>query len=101
MYRLEVVLPVPSFIFPDCKVSEDEFLKFQRRMYYDITGHDMDANQQEVEKLQFRLVDDDDSGFIEYDEFMKNEASKALLKRRRVSNVAYSTVKRPKVNDKV
>ena len=46
----------------------------------------MPEEEEHFVKLQFKLLDDDDSGMVDYREFMKHEAMKVLLGRDKVGN---------------
>ncbi|KAK2155017.1 hypothetical protein LSH36_251g03123 [Paralvinella palmiformis] len=62
----------------DSSVSVDEYLAYKRRRWFQEEGYHMPPEEEEFERTQFRLLDADGNGDIDYWEFAKKEACKCL-----------------------
>ena len=74
------------YCYSDCKVSMKEYLAIRRKLYKQAEKEDMPEEEEYFVKLQFKLLDDDDSGMVDYREFTKHEATKVLLGRDKVGD---------------
>ena len=64
--------------FLDSSVTEEEFLAFRKERYAKEEGRPMPEFEYSFERIQFRSLDADRSGSIDYGEFMKHQAGRKL-----------------------
>ena len=68
----------------DSSVSLDEYLAFRRQCWDRDESGPMPQEEETFQKLQFKLLDADGSGNVDYWEFVKNEGCKNLARRSKV-----------------
>ena len=62
----------------------EEYLSYKAQIFERAEGKPMPEDEREFEKVQFRILDADHSGTIDYWEFLKHEAVKLLGRRSQV-----------------
>ena len=71
-------------IISDADVSKEEFIAFQKREHESFFGTPMDDFEVDLLDFQFKMLDADKSGSIDYNEFMKCQATKKLGRKDKV-----------------
>ena len=66
------------YITVDSSVSIDEFLAYRKKQFEQDDGKPMSEFEINFERIQFKSLDADKSGSVDYNEFMKHQASKKL-----------------------
>jgi len=75
----------------DTKVTMDEFLKYQESLHFLHWGAPMSQEDLEMEKTKFSLMDKDQTGSIDWWEFLNYETLRKLRKRNKSSLVSVLT----------
>lgn len=65
----------------DSGISGDEFVRMRRDEFYKKFGVEMSSDDVDALKLRFKLIDADESGFIDWDEYLNYECMRRLHKR--------------------
>ena len=76
----------------DASISLEEFLAHRRRLAAQEEGRSLTEDDEHFERLQFRLLDADGGGAIEYSEYLKHAACVRLAARPQVSLVLVCAV---------
>ena len=73
--------------FLDSKISKEEFIDITSAIYEKRLGVALTADDLEVERMKFSIIDRDNTNFIDWWEFLTYEALTILSKRPKVSMI--------------
>lgn len=71
----------------DYGISKEEFVRMQKEDYYHRLGEEMTPEFLEITSLRFQHTDTDQSGYIDWDEYLNYECTRRIY---RMSNVTIS-----------
>ena len=75
---------MPLLNIVDLRVSLEEFMSYQTSQFEAAEGRPMTSFEESYERLHFRRLDADGSGYVDYPEFLKFSAGKYLSRRSKV-----------------
>ena len=61
-----------------------EFVRYKKRQYRQMEGHDMPEDEEELLRAQFQRMDTDRSGEVDWWEFVRFEARRYLARKHEV-----------------
>ena len=63
----------------DYSISNEEFLKIRREEFLSEFGFEMSQNDEDLANLRFSLIDTDQNGYIDWDEYVNYECMRRLV----------------------
>lgn len=82
----------------DYGISKDEFLRMQKEDFYHRLGEEMTPEFAEIMNLRFEHTDTDQSGYIDWDEYLNYECTRRIY---RMPNVTFFLVFKLDSNRKI
>lgn len=73
-----------NFLPLDYGISKDEFLRMQKEDFYHRLGEEMTSEFVEITNLRFEHTDTDQSGYIDWDEYLNYECTRRIYRMSKV-----------------